>query len=57
MMCRTVENRFLEWRATVAVCQYGGKNGFLTYVFDFFGVSCETTRWGGQRIVAISMRF
>ncbi len=25
MMCGTVENRFLEWRATVAVCQNGAK--------------------------------
>jgi hypothetical protein len=27
------------------------------YVFNFLRVFCETTRWGGQRIVAISMRF
>ena len=25
MMCGTVETRFLEWRATVAVCQNSGK--------------------------------
>jgi len=33
MMCGTVENRFVEWRA--AVCQDSEKNGFLTYVSDF----------------------
>jgi len=34
-----------------------GKNGFLTYVLNFLGVFCETIRWGGQKIAAISMRF
>jgi hypothetical protein len=29
MMCGTVENRFLEWRATVAVCQNGGEKRIL----------------------------
>ena len=57
MMCGTVENQVPEWRATVAFCQNGEKNGFLTQVLGFLGVFCETTRWGTQRIVAISMRF
>jgi len=30
---------------------------FSTKVFSFFGVVYETTRWSGQRIGAISMRF
>ncbi len=32
-----------------------GKGGFSAYMFNFLGVFCETIRWGGQRIVAISM--
>jgi hypothetical protein len=38
MICRTVENRFLEWKATVAVCQNSGKRWVLTYVRDFLAV-------------------
>ncbi len=57
MMCGTVENQVPEWRATVAVCKIVGKGGFLTQMFNFFGVFCEKTRWGGQKIVVISMRF
>ena len=34
-----------------------GKDGFSTLRFNFSDVFCETTRWGGQKIVAISMRF
>jgi hypothetical protein len=29
MMCRTVENQVLEWRATMAVCQNGAKKRVL----------------------------
>ncbi len=32
MMCGTVENRVLEWRATVAVCQRSKKK----LLFDIF---------------------
>ena len=35
----------------------GHQGGFLTQVCNFFGVFCEITRWGGQKIAAISMRF
>lgn len=30
---------------------------FSTKVLSFFGIFCETTRWSGQKIGAISMRF
>ena len=30
---------------------------FSTKLFSFLGVFCETTRWSGQKISAISMRF
>jgi len=32
MMCGTAENRVLEWRSTVAVCQYSGKK----WLFEVF---------------------
>jgi len=42
MMCGTVENGFLEWRATVAVCQNGGKKRILDVRVRLFGGSCGT---------------
>jgi len=42
MMCRTVENRFLEWRATVAVCQNDGKKRVLDVRVRLFGASSGT---------------
>lgn len=37
MMCRAVEDRFLEWRATVAVCQNGRKRLLLGVSVHLFG--------------------
>ncbi len=37
MMCGTVENRFLEWRATVAVCQNSRKRWLLGVSVQLFG--------------------
>jgi len=42
MICRTVENRFLEWRATIAVCQNGGKERVLNVRDRIFGGSFGT---------------
>ena len=36
MMCGTVENRVLEWRATVAVCQNSGKRWVLGVCVQLF---------------------
>jgi hypothetical protein len=38
MMCGRVEDRFLEWRATVAVCKNSRKTPFLTQVLRLFAV-------------------
>ncbi len=51
MMCGTAENRFLEWRATVAVCQNSRKRRLLGVSVQLFGRFCDTTRRGGQNIV------
>ena len=37
MMCGTVENRVLEWRATVAVCQNGRKRWLLGVSVQLLG--------------------
>jgi hypothetical protein len=36
MMCGTVENRVLEWRATVTVCQNTGKRWVLGVCVQLF---------------------
>jgi len=36
MMCGTVENRFLEWRATVAVCKNSRKRWLLDISVQLF---------------------
>jgi hypothetical protein len=36
MMCGTVENEFLEWRATVAVCQNSRKRWLLDIGIQLF---------------------
>lgn len=56
MMLETAENLVLEWRATVAVYKNSRKRWLLNISFQLLGVFCETTRLGGQKIVAISMR-
>ncbi len=42
MMCGTVENQFVEWRATVAVCQNSEKKRVLDVRARLFGGSCGT---------------
>jgi len=42
MMCGTVENRFVEWRATVAVCQDSVKKRVLEVRVRLFGGSSGT---------------
>jgi hypothetical protein len=42
MMCGTAENRVLEWRARVALCQNGGKKRVLDVRVRLFGGSCGT---------------
>ncbi len=42
MMCGTVENRFVEWRATVAVCQDSEKKRILDVRVRLFGGSSGT---------------
>ena len=37
MMCGSVENRFLEWRATVAVCKNSRKRWLLGVGVHLFG--------------------
>jgi len=37
MMCGTAENRVLEWRITVAVCQNGAKKWILDVCARLFG--------------------
>jgi len=37
MMFETAENRVLEWRTTVAVCQNGAKKWILTVCARLFG--------------------
>ncbi|MHC4389258.1 MAG: hypothetical protein ACYSX1_11725 [Planctomycetota bacterium] len=57
MMCRTVENRFVEWRATVAVCQNSGKRWLLGVSVQLSRCSYEITCQGRQTAVAILMRY
>ncbi len=39
MMCGTVENQVLEWRATIAVCQNSGERRVLDACAQLFGGS------------------
>jgi len=57
MMCGTAENQVPEWRATVAVRKNSMKRQLLDVSVQLFWRFFETARWGGQKIVAISMRF
>jgi hypothetical protein len=43
MMCGTAENRVLEWRTTVAVCQDGAKKWILDVCARLFGGFSGTT--------------
>ena len=44
-MCGIVENRVLEWKATVAVCQNSGKKWVLGVCVQLFAVLFVTTSW------------
>jgi len=46
MMCGTVENRVLEWRATVAVCQNSRKRWLLGVSVQLFWRSLRNNSLG-----------
>jgi hypothetical protein len=52
MMCGTAEDRVLEWRATVAVCQNGGKKQVLDVRARLLGRSLRANSLGRPEIYA-----
>jgi len=51
----TVEDQVREWNATVAVCKHSRKRWLPDISVQRLWLCCETTPWGSQKIVAVSM--